>query len=85
MDKFVAELDAFQEFERLDTLPEEFHTSASDPTFQDDEREELRRVCRPVVEFIQKHYGSPHHSILIDWNSAVLIEDLKGVGFKTPD
>lgn len=49
------------------------------------DRDELRKICRPVVEFIQKHYGSPHHRVLIDWNSAVLIQDLAGVGFKTPD
>lgn len=47
--------------------------------------EEFEKVCRPVVEFLQKRYGSPHHRVLIDWSSAVLLEDLKGVGFKEPD
>lgn len=51
----------------------------------DDVWKEFEKVCRPVVEFIQKRYGSPHHRVIIDWSSAVLLEDLKGVGFKEPD
>lgn len=50
-----------------------------------DEWAEFERVCRPVVEFIKKYYGTPHHRVLIDWSSAVLLQDLKGVGFKVPD
>lgn len=51
----------------------------------ENESEELRKVCRPVVEYIQKKYGSPHHRIIIDWSSAVVIQDLRGVGFNPPD
>lgn len=47
--------------------------------------DEFKAVCRPVVEYIQKKYGSPHHRVIIDWSSAVVVEDLHGVGFTPPD
>ena len=46
---------------------------------------EFERVCRPVVEFLQKQGCGSHIRVLIDWSSAVLLQDLKGVGFKVPD
>ena len=50
-----------------------------------DERAEFEKVCRPVIEFLQKQYGTPHHRILIDRYSAVLIQDLKGLHVNAPD
>lgn len=32
--------------------------------------QDLKELCRPVVECIQRKYGSPHHRIIIDWCSA---------------
>lgn len=49
------------------------------------ERAEFERVCRPVVEFIQKQGCGSHIRVLIDWSSAVLLQDLRGVPFKVPD
>lgn len=46
------------------------------------ERAEFERVCRPVVEFIQKNYCTPLVRVLIDWNSAELIQTQKKEGFK---
>ena len=47
-----------------------------------DEWAQFERVCRPVVEFIKKYYGTPHHRVLIDWNSAELIQTQKKEDFK---
>lgn len=47
-----------------------------------DEWEEFERVCRPVVEFIQKNYCTPLVRVLIDWNSAELIQTQKKEDFK---
>ncbi|MBR3746054.1 MAG: hypothetical protein IKP64_00980 [Selenomonadaceae bacterium] len=47
-----------------------------------DEWKEFEKVCRPVVEFLQKYHCTPHHRVIIDWSSAVLIQDLKGIPFK---
>lgn len=60
-----------------------FGNGDSKPTARD--MEELRELCRPVVEYIQKKYGSPHHRIIIDWSSAIVVQDLRGVGFNPPD
>lgn len=49
-----------------------------------DEWEEFERVCRPAVEFLQKRYH-PHAHIIIDWDRATLVKDLKGLPFKVPD
>lgn len=54
-------------------------------TWSEQEIEEFRKLCAPLVEYIQKKYGSPHHRIIIDWSSAVLIADFLGVGFNPPD
>lgn len=67
------------------------HFNRLQPGFQpsalasNDERAEFERVCRPVVEFIQKQGCGAHIRVLIDWSSAVLLQDLRGVGFKVPD
>lgn len=46
---------------------------------------EFEKVCRPVVEFINKYYGTPHTLVVIDWASAELFEGLKSLPFKVPD
>lgn len=50
-----------------------------------DEWEEFEKACRPAVEFLQKRYCTPHHHIIIDWDRATLVKDLKGLPFKCPD
>lgn len=51
----------------------------------ENEHDEFREICQPVIEYIQKKYGSPHHRVIIDWSSATLVQDLRSVGFKVPD
>jgi len=52
---------------------------------RNDEWEEFEKVCRPVVEFLQKRYCTPHHRVIIDWDSAVIVQDIRGIPFKCPD
>ena len=49
----------------------------------DSEREEFEKVCRPVSEYLQKK--SAHHRAIIDWSTAVLVQDLLGSEFKVRD
>lgn len=65
----------------------EFHRISDPEHAKHDEQDfaEFKAVCSPVVEYIQKKYGSPHHRVIIDWASAVIVEDLHGVGFNPPD
>ena len=51
----------------------------------DDEHEELRKICQPVIEYIQRKYGSPHHRVIVDWSSAILTQDLLGVDVNPSD
>ncbi len=44
--------------------------------------EEFEKVCRPVVEYIQKHYGASHVKAIITCEYAELVKTSKGVPFK---
>ncbi|MBQ6298697.1 MAG: hypothetical protein IJK81_13615 [Selenomonadaceae bacterium] len=46
--------------------------------------EELRRVCKPVVEYLQKNH-TPYEKIIIDWASAELVSGELGASFEVPD
>ena len=46
--------------------------------FEDD----FKDVCRPVVEYIQKHYGASHVKAIISCEYAELVKTQKGVPFK---
>ena len=52
--------------------------------WSDADIEEFEKLCAPLVEFLQTKYH-PHAHILIDWDRAVLVKDVRGVGFKVPD
>lgn len=54
----------------------------SEPTDRD--LDELKELCRPVVEYLQKKYH-PHARIIIEWDRASLTEDLCGIPFQVPD
>jgi len=49
--------------------------------FEDD----FQDVCRPVVEYIQKHYGASHVKAIISCEYAELVKTQKGVPFKFSD
>jgi len=46
--------------------------------------EKLREVCRPVIDYLQKNY-TPHCKIIIDWNSAEVLEGAFGAGYEVPN
>lgn len=46
--------------------------------------DELKELCRPVVEYLQKKYH-PHARIIAEWDRASLVKDLYGVPFQVPD
>lgn len=46
--------------------------------------EEFEKLCAPLVKFLQTKCH-PHAHILIDWDRAVLVKDVRGVGFEVPD
>lgn len=46
--------------------------------------DELKELCRPVVEYLQKKYH-PHARIIVEWDRASLVKDLYGVSFQVPD
>ena len=46
--------------------------------------EELRAVCRPVVEYLQKNY-TPFDKIIVDWSSAELLSGELGASYEVPD
>ena len=48
----------------------------------DDKELKFEKVCRPVVEFIQKHYGASHVKAIISCEYAELVKTQKGVPFK---
>ena len=50
-----------------------------------EECDEFKKLCAPLVEYIQKKYGSPHHYIIIDWSSAMIVQNLRSADFNPPD
>lgn len=44
--------------------------------------EEFEKICRPVVEYIQKNYGASHVKAIISCEHAELVKSVKGVPFK---
>lgn len=46
--------------------------------------EELRSVCRPVVEYLRKNH-TPYEKVIIDWTSAELLSGELGAGYEVPD
>jgi len=44
--------------------------------------QEFEKVCRPVVEYIQKYYGASHVKVIISCEYAELVKMQKGVPFK---
>lgn len=53
-------------------------------TKQSTKIKELRRVCRPVVDYLQKNY-TPYDKIIIDWASAELVSGELGASYEVPD
>ena len=43
---------------------------------------DFEKVCRPVVEYIQKHYGASHVKVIITCEYAELVKTQKGLPFK---
>lgn len=59
--------------------------SPDDVNIQDDSRiDELRRICRPVVEYLQKKWH-PHARIIIDWDRVSLYQEELGIPFRVSD
>lgn len=50
----------------------------------DREIAELKELCRPVVEYIQKKWH-PHTRIIIDWDRASIFTEECGIPFQVPD
>ena len=46
--------------------------------------EELREICRPVIEYLHQQC-CPHDRVIVDWNSAELVEGAVGIGYEVPD
>ena len=46
--------------------------------------DKFKKVCRPVVEYIQNKH-CPHTQIIIGWASAVLVSEEMGTPFEVPD
>ena len=46
--------------------------------------EKLREICRPVIEYLHQK-GCPHDRVIVDWNSAELLEGTFGTGYEVPD
>ena len=50
----------------------------------DTDIEELREVCRPIIEYLHQK-RTPYDKIIIDWSSAEILEGKAGVAFEVPD
>lgn len=46
--------------------------------------EQLRQVCRPVVEYLRENH-TPYEKIIIDWVSAELVSGNLGAAYEIPD
>lgn len=46
--------------------------------------EDLRQVCRPVVEYLRKNH-TPYEKIIIDWASVELLSGEVGATYEIPD
>ena len=49
-----------------------------------DKTNELRILCKPVVEYLQKNH-TPYAKIIIDWASAELVIGEIGASYEVPD
>ena len=59
--------------------------SPDDVNIQDGSRiEELRRICRPVVEYLRANH-TPYEKIIIDSVSAELVSGELGASYEIPD
>lgn len=53
--------------------------------WSDEDCDEFKKLCMPMVEFLRKNYGS-HAWAIIQYDRADLVEDvMAGVEFDVPD
>ena len=45
----------------------------------------FKEVCKPVVDYIQKHYGASHVKVIVTCDHAELVKGQLGVPFKFED
>ena len=45
----------------------------------------FKEVCKPVVDYIQKHYGGSHVKVIVTCDHAELVKGQLGVPFKFED
>ena len=59
--------------------------SIADPPQENAKKiDELRIVCRPVVEYLRRNH-TPYEKVIVDWTSAELFSGELGASYEIPD